>query len=1115
MVKLTEIIAKIKEENITSDKDIIVAFKGFPYDELEKIDNKFFYEFQKIIINKNNIEELRGQLLPQLIQNVSSNAKSFWMTYEELILSYEMIRSNFKVIIVNNNLYNKKYPFDGTIDAIETVYQEIYLEVEKENSSLTHTQTLISEFYGEITYSKVSERYYITYNDAGVEANEIINLYSSEGVNIQFVNPNENLEKVQLIELTDDETIFLDVCDQLLNNANPPKELRIITMLEPSELPNNYLSRIEVLQSLLKDKTVIRFTKKALKSSIINNLSDYKTILENYWGYNSFKDLDMYIDVQGKNKELTKISQAQIIDDIVEQSSLALKGEDYRDIYITSATGSGKSIMFQIPAVYMSEKYKEDNPLTLIISPLIGLMNDQVNSLKKKGIITARAIHSNIAPYERDKIINDIANGKVNMLYLSPETLQNRFDIKTLIGDRRLGLVIIDEAHIVTTWGKSFRADYWYLGLHLQRLRKQYRFPIVTFTATAIYGGREDMYLETRDSLNMINPISYFGNVKRNDIYMCIKSSDVEIENYKREFTQIKNNLTMVHLEKALQRKQKTLVYFPTIKLINQFKTFIEKNNSEIDNLTGLYHGKLSKEEKDETLDKFTSGEQQFVLATKAFGMGIDIPDITHVYHYTPTGTVTDYIQEVGRVARDNDKVSFGYAWLDFLEKDFNEVNKLYGMGKISNAQLVEVMQKIFNLYRKKGNDRNLIVSADDFYHIFNDDGRREDDNVDNKLKTALLLIEKNFELPSEIGFPPFIARPRAIYGQERIFVTDSLESRFLNSPLKRYLTLDTYLSNSKYKAVYNVNLSLLWEEHYRDMSFSQFKYKLYTLEERKDLKHANYFDEFIFVTGISFTNLDKNAINDAISEYNSMLSVFEKFLAERRRRGENFEIDYLGNYLMQNSQISNRLKARSIAHAFINNCFEFQNIKNTQCIREIPTSNRSQYRLFNYDRYINFLKNNFSNFLRNKENYFEDDSVSIRYYFRSKSKSNSQFNADIISLGFAEAIDLLSYNVENGTSPQIYIRVNSITPIERAVKSGRYYNRLLHEMKLKHYTSVEMLTYLFKYQAEGNTPSEKVLNYTDFFWESIENYFLGVIPSEVEEELYRQRESRRSNINT
>src|SRR5699024_8405539 len=103
-------------------------------------------------------------------------------------------------------------------------------------------------------------------------------------------------------------------------------------------------------------------------------------------------------------------------------------------------------------------------------------------------------------PYQKERILDEVQNQHVDILYLSPETLQARSDIKMLIGNRSIGVVIIDEAHIVTTWGKSFRSDYWYLGIYLAKLRKVYKFPIVTFTATAIYGGREDMYLDTRNS---------------------------------------------------------------------------------------------------------------------------------------------------------------------------------------------------------------------------------------------------------------------------------------------------------------------------------------------------------------------------------------------------------------------------------------------------------------------------------------------------------------------------------------------------------------------------------------------------------------------------------------
>ncbi|HBQ95959.1 MAG: hypothetical protein M1493_06085 [Firmicutes bacterium] len=105
-------------------------------------------------------------------------------------------------------------------------------------------------------------------------------------------------------------------------------------------------------------------------------------------------------------------------------------------------------------------------------------------------------------------------------MYISSETLLSRSDITQLIGERRVGLFIVDEAHIFTIWGKACRSDYWYLGTYLKWLRKSMAFPVAIFTATAIYGGIEDMYAQTRDSLNFIDPISYFGYVRRENLEM-------------------------------------------------------------------------------------------------------------------------------------------------------------------------------------------------------------------------------------------------------------------------------------------------------------------------------------------------------------------------------------------------------------------------------------------------------------------------------------------------------------------------------------------------------------------------------------------------------------------
>src|SRR5699024_6687030 len=263
---------------------------------------------------------------------------------------------------------------------------------------------------------------------------------------------------------------------------------------------------------------------------VIKNEDSYVKMLKEVYGYEAYKEIEFYKSIESRSKKTIKISKTKNIDDIVNQAENAMYGEDFRDVYITETNGATKSIMLEIPALYLARKYSNDKPLTLVISPLIGLMNDQVDDMKRKGIANSATINGNTPPFEKESILERIQQQEIDILYLSPETLQARSDIKMLIGDRNIGVVIIDEAHIVTTWGKSFRSDYWYLGIYLAKLRKEYKFPIVTFTATAIYGGREDMYIDTRNSLNMISPISYFGNVRRNELFMIVRSSEKDLD---------------------------------------------------------------------------------------------------------------------------------------------------------------------------------------------------------------------------------------------------------------------------------------------------------------------------------------------------------------------------------------------------------------------------------------------------------------------------------------------------------------------------------------------------------------------------------------------------------
>ena len=152
-------------------------------------------------------------------------------------------------------------------------------------------------------------------------------------------------------------------------------------------------------------------------------------------------------------------------------------------------------------------------------------MVDQVDSLKKMGIGFCDYINSDLPFIEREIIIERVKSGEISILYLSPELLLS-YDIRAFIGERKLGLLVIDEAHLVTTWGRDFRVDYWYLGNYLKKMRKytDYSFCVFALTATAVYSGKNDTVFDTIDSLNLELPVIRLGDVKREDIIFKIRA---------------------------------------------------------------------------------------------------------------------------------------------------------------------------------------------------------------------------------------------------------------------------------------------------------------------------------------------------------------------------------------------------------------------------------------------------------------------------------------------------------------------------------------------------------------------------------------------------------------
>ena len=371
----------------------------------------------------------------------------------------------------------------------------------------------------------MKDRHYVIYNNTVSDIKEKSFKYSNMMMKLL---KRKVIDSSLCYEIIDEED-YLSMLDSIMFD-----KVSEVYIVEKNTTINRILleDKIRVLSYVYKDKVNIKINVVSETRAVTGKRPEFLNILKKHWGYESFLKMKVYnVDaLNNKFKVLEEISQEDVITNIVEETEKCMGKKDYRDVFVTASTGAGKSAMFQISAIYLAEEY---NLFTIVISPLIGLMKDQVYNLELLNYKYARTINSDISPIQKQEIINDIADYKCHILYISPESLLSRSDLEQIIGDRTLGLMVIDEAHIVTTWGKQFRPDYWYLGDHLRKIKKSqlYKkgmgFVIATFTATAIYGGIENMYEETIQSLKMIDPITYLGFIKREDININIEKAEL------------------------------------------------------------------------------------------------------------------------------------------------------------------------------------------------------------------------------------------------------------------------------------------------------------------------------------------------------------------------------------------------------------------------------------------------------------------------------------------------------------------------------------------------------------------------------------------------------------
>ena len=316
-------------------------------------------------------------------------------------------------------------------------------------------------------------------------------------------------------------------------------------------------------------------------------------VLHKYYGYNSFRK-----------------GQYEIITNILSK----------RDTFCILPTGGGKSICYQIPALLFKG-------VTIVISPLIALMKDQVDNLKSNGI-SAEYINSTQNLESIDNIMEMCRKGEIKLLYIAPERLENEF-FKRKIRRLNISQLAIDEAHCVSMWGHDFRRSYGLINDFINSLSIR---PVVTaFTATATEIVRKDVV----KLLELRNPYIYIGSFDRDNLSIIVHIEEDKLELVKDIIKDKENEAGIIY---CATRKEVDGLYF-----------YLKDLGYDV----LKYHGGLRDEEKEYYQDEFLNESSNVMIATNAFGMGIDKSNVRYIVHFTMPKNIESYYQEIGRAGRD------------------------------------------------------------------------------------------------------------------------------------------------------------------------------------------------------------------------------------------------------------------------------------------------------------------------------------------------------------------------------------------------------------------------------------------------------------------------------
>ena len=335
--------------------------------------------------------------------------------------------------------------------------------------------------------------------------------------------------------------------------------------------------------------------------------------LKHFWGYDNFRD-----------------SQEEIINSVINR----------KDTLALLPTGGGKSLCYQLPALLLEGT-------CLVISPLLALMKDQVYQLKNSGI-EAEYLSSELDEFDAEVIFNRCKDGLTKILYVSPERLTNRVFLQNL-EEIQISFIAVDEAHCISEWGQDFRPSYQNIKAFRQNFNN---IPCLALTATAT----PQVLREIQLKLNLNNPVLFQKSFRRTNIKII---SDKISDKYQRVLNLLKYN------------NSSGIIYVRSRKEAEELTRFLQRN--QISNVD-FFHAGLPVKEKNQKQTNWINSNNQVLVSTNAFGMGIDKDNVRFVIHFSPSPSIENYYQEIGRAGRDGLESHAFLLWNEQELLDFDSI---------------------------------------------------------------------------------------------------------------------------------------------------------------------------------------------------------------------------------------------------------------------------------------------------------------------------------------------------------------------------------------------------------------------------------------------------------